>query len=342
MRKLLNARTLIAVLASAASIIFISAFLTPSFGDESKENKDEIYLTAWPFIAARVEIENNDYSHSLGERFTVRYVVQYSSSHVNLDLDTAFNSIVFAPFELEGRPTILHRKIGRLPNNEGADVWEYVFEVKLFIVNGLVDRVYYLPQTSVDYIALDNVASGLIEVKNDWPVNITRNVTDIDVAELRNVKGPVKDNTSSISDKFGYAGVLFVVALIFLSMLWIYGPKFSQKKKTSTQEMSLAEKLNRFKDEIWLRKDSAKNRMIALQNLTLEIARVFRNISTASFFELFATGELGELFNKAFSHSADEDVSYEDVDAALDKVFAKTLDIKEFTDTGSNIKKERR
>ena len=56
----------------------------------------------------------------------------------------------------------------------------------------------------------------------------------------------------------------------------------------------------------------------------------------------FPSSILLQRFNKAFSPSADEDVSYEDVDAALDKVFAKTLDIKEFTDTGSNIKKERR
>ena len=106
MRKLFNARTLVVVLMLTASIMFVFALLTPSFGDESKENKDEISLTAWPFIAARVEIENNDYSHSLGERFTVRYVVQYNSRHVDPDLDTAFNSMVFTPFELEGKATI--------------------------------------------------------------------------------------------------------------------------------------------------------------------------------------------------------------------------------------------
>jgi len=307
--------------------------LTPNFDEKEVENP-AIFLhdKTCSGIEGRVEIENDDYSHSLGERFTVRYRIQYVKDTVTPNFENVFNFVNFEPFEIEGEPKISHERVSssHVRGDTQVEIFEYVYEVKLFLVTGLVSKLYELPFAKVDYVSTSSFGGsntgGSIYLRPLMSINITRNVTEPESAIYADLKNAVKNNNPTIKELFLNAGRLLNIATLLFVAWWVLGYKKKKVSEKVALDQELLVRLGRFEDSTWLKSDSAVNRMRELAAIALRAAYVFNKIQPVDFYDKFADGELGRLFDLVEGPSAEAVVTTLDVLSACALVREKLGD----------------
>ena len=310
--------TAIASIIAVAIATFIFALFTHGFSEESSIETDMFFdESEFHAIQGIIEVENNDFSHPLGERFTVRYRIQYAKELVNPNFDTAFKFIEFQALEVEGEPKISHRKVGTYQvgvANNYRDIYEYTYEVEVFFLNALVDNVYELPPVKIDFVYTEGTIQTYIRVFNETSIYVTRNVTDPSVAEYKDLKQSFGSNENTIKRLFSISGWLFRVAAAFLVALLIFGNRKKVADKV-TLEKNLIDKFNKFRSVEWVTSAPAVSRMRELRALALEMAYVFNTIEPLEFYSKFAVGELRGLFNLV--DSPKDEISHSDVETAF-------------------------
>ena len=306
-----------------ASALFVFASLTSEFGGEKSDSElfyDQMDVAK---VQAIIEVENDDYSVSLGERFTVRYRLQYVKNFIgSLRFESAFEFIDFAPFETDGEANIYHRKVGTYNDGENnIEIFEYTYEVKIFLVNGLVSEVYPLPSVRVDYVLkLGEGAGKSIDISGSQPMNVTRNVTNPELAELKDIKNSFDSNKDNIKNLFTNSARLLRVALFVFVALWVIDALRTHKNKEIeiSAEVVLFSKFSRFKNQSWLYSAPAVQRLKELRALSMQMAHTFNKVTPLEFYSKFAVGQLWSLFNLTDSPKAEAEIKYSDVETAFE------------------------
>lgn len=338
MAKIFNKRFLgvfIAVLA-IASLVF--GFSIPVFRDDSRSTDEKTFLNdvaPTSYIDYRIEIDGvnhtnslgNSTAHFLGERFVVRYIIQYREGFVKPDFDGAFNSTFFDSFEITKQPKVSDQEVySRTQRRTTIRIREYVYELELAIFKGLVEDIYYLPSVELDYVFVGNTIVtgdvGFLTMSYPHPLH----VADFYGGETENVallptRGAFENNQTTKNNFHNFAAILFgSLALGFL--VFGFRDKESHKKMLEkfSSEQKLSDDFRRFANKNWLSQKSANIRMRELESLAITMLKKFKDLEVLDFYRDTVSKELYDLFASAW-FSDQSTVSYEDVGKAFTILF---------------------
>ena len=253
MQKILNKKTFFVTLIILGILFALFALFVPSFGNTEK-GQEKLLLDekrASNFIDYRIEVSNisgeDNTAHKLGERFRVRYVIQYREDIVRPNFDEAFASISFAPFELMDEAKTSQRIVDTWEKESGdVNVVEYVYEVNLAVFDALVEDKYYLPSMELDYLSINTGIINVLNLAYSHPLHIADfygGETDgVDFISAKNVfhdNGPVKERL------FKYASYIFVISAI---MYLLFGWR-DKRLERDRQQLSVEQKLIEVRSE---------------------------------------------------------------------------------------------
>ena len=248
MRKILSKKTLFVTLITLGVIFALFAFLTPSFGD-IEEGEEKLLLDkerAPNFIDYRVEVIDSsgkdNTSHTLGERFHVRYIIHYREDAVKPNFEEAFSDTSFAPFELMSEVKIFQRIVDKWEIKRGdINVVEYIYEVELAIFDALVEDIYYLPSIKLDYLIIGTGSVGILNLSYTHPLHIADFYGgEIDNVDFISAKNVLQDNQAIKERLLRYASYIFAILTIFY-LFFGWRDKIALEK--NRQQLSVEQKL---------------------------------------------------------------------------------------------------